>query len=222
MIARHLIAAGAVILLLVGIVPPKPASADEIAPRAEAFITRLADDAISKLTDNKVSADEQETRFREIMREYVAFQTIARWVLGGRYWRAANDAQRERYLSLFEQLMVATYAHRFQNYSGETLEVDSVQKIDDAQALVRTTLMRPNADKPLRVDWRVRATEDKIKVIDIMVEGLSMAQTQRSEFSSVLRANGGDVDALMADLETRLQAARKERIAINQEAAKKP
>lgn len=222
MMFRHLIAAGAVILVLAFVVQPHSVNAEEIGSRAEAFITSLANDAISKLTDTEVSIDEQEARFREIMREYIAFQTIARWVLGGRYWRGANDAQRERYLSLFEQLMVATYAHRFQNYSGETLEVNSVQKIDETQVLVRTTLQRPNAEKPLSVDWRVRATQDKLRVIDIMVEGLSMAQTQRSEFTAVLRNNGGDVDALMANLETRLQAARDERLAADAGASKRP
>lgn len=222
MMFRHLIAAGAVILVLAFVVQPHSVNAEEIGPRAEAFITSLANDAISKLTDTEVSIDEQEARFREIMREYIAFQTIARWVLGGRYWRGADDAQRKRYLSLFEQLMVATYAHRFQNYSGETLEVNSVQKIDETQVLVRTTLQRPNAEKPLSVDWRVRATQDKLRVIDIMVEGLSMAQTQRSEFTAVLRNNGGDVDALMANLETRLQAARDERLAADAGAPKKP
>ena len=93
--------------------------------------------------------------------------------------------------------------------------------IDESQALVQTTLKRPNTDKPLRVDWRVRGTADKLGVIDIMVEGLSMAQTQRSEFTSVLRANGGDVGALMANLESRLEAARAERLASNEEAAQK-
>jgi len=221
MFIRHVLAAGVLAFCLSITVQSKSVAADEIGSRAEALITKLADDAIAKLTDPSVGLAEQENRFREIMKEYVAFQTIARWVLGGRYWRAASEEQRDRYLTLFEQLMVATYAHRFQEYSGETLAVAGVRKIDEEQALVQTTLKRPNADKPLRVDWRVRGTEDKLKVIDIMVEGLSMAQTQRSEFSSFLRSNGGDVNALLSDLEGRLKKARAERLASNQEAAQK-
>lgn len=221
MFIRHVFLAGITALLLAVVSQPNSVAADDLGPKAEALISRLADDAISKLTDPTVSVDEQENRFRQIMQEYVAFQTIARWVLGGRYWRGATEEQREKYLSLFEQLMVATYAHRFQRYTGETLVVAGVRNIDETQVLVRTTLKRPNADKPLHVDWRVRSTEDKLKVIDIMVEGLSMAQTQRSEFSSLLRSNGGDVDALMNNLETRLEKARAERLASNEEAAQK-
>ncbi|MBO6950047.1 MAG: ABC transporter substrate-binding protein [Rhodospirillales bacterium] len=221
MFIRHVTIAGIFALFMAVAVQPKTVGAEELGPRAEALIAKLADDAISKLTDPTVGLDEQENRFRQIMQEYVAFQTIARWVLGGRYWRSATDEQRERYLSIFEQLMVATYAHRFQRYTGETLEVAGVQSIDENQVLVRTTLKRPNADKPLHVDWRVRSTEDKLRVIDIMVEGLSMAQTQRAEFSSLLRSNGGDVNALMANLETRLKKARAERLASNEEASQK-
>lgn len=221
MFIRHVVAAGLAAVILATAFQPSTAAADEIGPKAEAFIANLANDAISELTDPTVSLAEQEERFRQIMREYIAFETIARWVLGGRYWRGASDEQRARYMSLFENLMVATYAHRFQDYSGEKLEVSGVRKIDESQALVQTTLKRPNADKPLRVDWRVRGTADKLSVIDIMVEGLSMAQTQRSEFTSVLRANGGDISALMANLESRLEAAREERLASNEEAAQK-
>lgn len=196
------------------------AAAENVGEGAERFIVKLADDAISRLTDKTIPLDEQERRFREIVKDYIAFKTIARWVLG-RHWRKADKQQQQRYLGLFEDLMVATYAHRFQNYSGETLMVTGTRVIDENQALVQTTLMRPNADKPLRVDWRVRQTQDQYRVIDIMVEGLSMAQTQRSEFASVLRSNGGDIGALMSDLEKRLESTREDR-SRTAEAASKP
>ena len=106
--------------------------------------------------------------------------------------------------------MAATYAHRFQNYAGEKLIVKGTRVIDEKQSLVKTTLMRPNSEKPLRIDWRVRETKGIYRVIDIMVEGLSMAQSQRSEFSSLLRSNGGDLDGLMSELEMRLSNARAE------------
>ena len=197
-------------VLFAGLSSPSVWAADD-AERAEAFIVKLADQAITQLTDSSLDLAEQERRFKEIVHEYIAFKSIARWVLGGRHWRSASEDQREKYLTLFEELMVATYAHRFQNYAGEKLIVTGTRVIDAGQTLVQTTLMRPNADKPLRVDWRVRETEGAHRVIDIMVEGLSMAQSQRSEFSSLLRSNGGDIDGLMNELEMRLTNARAER-----------
>lgn len=185
--------------------------AHDNAETAETFIVKFADEAISQLTDSSLEVDEQERRFKDIVHEYIAFKSIARWVLGGRHWRAASEEQREKYLSLFEELMAATYAHRFQNYAGEKLVVKGTRVIDEKQSLVKTTLMRPNSEKPLRIDWRVRETKGIYRVIDIMVEGLSMAQSQRSEFSSLLRSNGGDLDGLMSELEMRLSNARAER-----------
>ena len=99
--------------------------------------------------------------------------------------------------------------------------VNATRIIDDTQVLVQTALQRPNADKPLLVDWRVRETEGQLRVIDIMVEGLSMAQSQRQEFSSVMRENGGSIDALMNTLEGRLAATRAERSKSIDEAARK-
>lgn len=194
--------------------------ADEAAT-PEAFIQKLADDAIRQLTDANITNDEQEKRFRGIVKDYVAFETIARWVLG-RYWKSASDAQQARYLGLFEDLMVVTYAPRFQNYGGEKLSITATRAIENEQWMVQSAIGKPGGSKELRVDWRVRKADNTFRIIDIMVEGLSMAQTQRSEFSSVLKNNGGDLDALMGDLEGRLAKAREDRAAEIREAAKKP
>ena len=211
MFVRRLTAAIFVMSVLYGVSSSSSAWAGDPAETAETFIVKLAEQAISQLTDSSLELDEQERRFKDIVHEYIAFKSIARWVLGGRHWRAASEEQREKYLSLFEELMVATYAHRFQNYAGEKLTVTGTRVIDADQTLVQTTLLRPNAEKPLRVDWRVRETKGVYRVIDIMIEGLSMAQSQRSEFSSLLRSNGGNIDGLMNELETRLSNARAER-----------
>jgi len=211
MFVRRLTAAVFVVSVLLGVSSSSLVWADNSAETAETFIVKFADQAISQLTDASLEVDEQERRFKEIIHEYIAFKSIARWVLGGRHWRAASEEQREKYLSLFEELMVATYAHRFQNYAGEKLVVTGTRTIDAKQSLVQTTLMRPNTEKPLRVDWRVRETKGIYRVIDIMIEGLSMAQSQRSEFSSLMRSNGGNIDGLMSELEMRLNNARAER-----------
>ncbi len=221
MFVRRFTAAVVAALTILGVTCSSPATAGDVSENAEKFIIKLADEAISQLTDSNLAMDEQEERFKAIVHEYIAFKSIARWVLGGRHWRQANEQQREKYLDLFEELMVATYAHRFQHYSGEKLEITGTRVIDADEALVQTTLMRPKADKPLRVDWRVRETNGTYRVIDIMIEGLSMAQSQRSEFSSLLRSNGGSVDGLMSELETRLDNARAARLkAANKDARK--
>ena len=69
--------------------------------------------------------------------------------------------------------------------------------------IVRSKLERPKHDSTIRLDWRVRARDGKFKVVDVMAEGVSMGQTQRSEFSSVIRNNGGSIDGLLAELSKR-------------------
>lgn len=190
---------------------------------AEKFIVDLADQALTQLTDKAIPVAEQEQRFRAIVKGNIAFESIARWVLGGRYWNSADDAQRTRYLGLFEDLMVATYAHRFQEYAGEAFAVTGTRVIDEKQVLVQSTVTRAHADKALRIDWRVRETDGQFRIIDIMIEGLSLAQAQRAEFAAVLKDNGGDVDKLMGELEKRLKTAREGSAAptANKEAARK-
>jgi len=214
-------ACGAVAIFILVWVPMAHADQDELASRAKIFIEGLTETVVSELTDPTLPIAEQEDRFREITRKHFAFKSIARWVLGGRHWKQAEAAQRERYLRLFEDLMVATYAHRFQGYSGEQLEIANTRVINDAEALVETRLLRAGADVPLRIDWRVRKTDDSFRIIDIMAEGLSMAQTQRAEFSSFLRSNDNDLEALMSNLKTRLKKARAGRASGTQEAASK-
>jgi len=183
----------------------------DISDDAKAFIGKLSNEVLTQLTDANLPLAQQEERFREIVTKYIAFESISRWVLGQRHWKKASEAQREDYMRLYGDLMVSTYAHRFQGYSGEALKVTRVRVIDENQALVESQITREGADKPLTINWRVRGADGKYRIIDIMVEGLSMAQTQRSEFKSFMRSNGGDMNALLANLNERLQKARSDR-----------
>lgn len=129
---------------------------------------------------------------------------IAQFVLG-RYWSAATAEQRNEYLRLFEDLIVVTYVDRFVRYSGERLEVTgAVQDRDSGDVLVSSDITR-TAAQPISVGWRVRKYGHSFKIIDVYVEGVSMGQTQRSEFSSVIRNNGGSVTALLDEMRRRVQ-----------------
>jgi phospholipid transport system substrate-binding protein len=201
---------GALLILTVALAGPNAAHAD-ISENAKAFITKLSDEVIEQLTDPNLPLELQEERFKGIVAKYIAFKSISRWVLGQRHWKRASEEQRMEYMRLYGDLMVATYAHRFQGYSGEELKVTKARVIDANQALVESQISREGAGKPLVINWRVRGAEGKYRIIDIMVEGLSMSQTQRSEFKSFMRSNGGDMDALLANLKERLQKARSDR-----------
>ncbi|MHA1598258.1 MAG: MlaC/ttg2D family ABC transporter substrate-binding protein [Alphaproteobacteria bacterium] len=122
----------------------------------------------------------------------------------GRYWKKASKQEQTEYMNLFEDLLVVTYVDRFSKYSGENLKVKKSTASGAKDIVVFSEIVRLNNAAPLNVDWRVRARDEGFKIIDVMVEGVSMGQTQRSEFASVIRQNGGKVEGLLVELRKRV------------------
>lgn len=184
-------------------IPVAAADSSKLETGAKTFIENLADDALSSLTQADLGVEERRKRFRELMHRYFAFDAIAKWVLG-RYWRRASDKEKEEYLVLFEKLMVITYADRFEKYAGEKLVIEKAEVRGENDALVHSLLNRPDGQKPVAVAWRVRPKDDTYKVVDVMVEGLSMGITQQKEFASVIRNNNNKVEGLLSELRKRV------------------
>ena len=176
-----------------------------VAAEAREFILNLADQTIQSLTATDINKLERRNRFRSIMLEYFAFKGIGKWVLG-RYWRRASVVQRKEFLKLYEDLLVVIYADRFSKYAGLKLNVgrSEIRGVNDI--LVHSVLTRPKGLKPVAVVWRIRKIGQLFKVVDLMVEGLSMGLTQQKEFTSVIRKNGGKVQGLIEELRKRIAA----------------
>ena len=185
---------------------PLPAHAGEFSDGAKKFVEVLADDAIRSLSVNDISQDERSARFRKLMLRTFAIKGIAKFVLG-RHWRKASEPARKEYLRLFEDLLVATYAQRFAKYAGETLNIIRAELRGQRDVIVYSTMLRVDSTKPLKIAWRVRGTKSgTYKIVDIMVEGISMIQTQKSEFSSFIKKNGGTLDPLLKEIRNRIEA----------------
>ena len=183
---------------------PGPARADEFGAGAKKFIEILTSDAISMLTVEDISKTERADRFRRLMNENFAIKGIAKFVIG-RHWRKATESEKKEYLQLFEDLLVDTYADRFAKYSGEKLLVKKSEVRGKGDALVHTIMIRVDGAKPLKVTWRVRGKNGIYKIVDIMVEGISMVVTQKSEFASFIQKNGGSLGPLLIELRKRIQ-----------------
>lgn len=170
---------------------------------AQTFIESLADEAVNALTSEGVTRAERITRFSEMLNKNFDVDIIGKWVLG-RYWNSATDAEKEEYLKLFKEYIVVTYVERFDQYSGEKLKVVKSVSEPGQDSLVFSEIQRPTGGEPIRVDWRVRNDADIYKIIDVYVEGISMSQTQRKEFASVIRSNGDSVSGLLGALRTQI------------------
>ncbi len=163
----------------------------------DGFIRTTGQAALDSLTSKELTDDQRESRFRVILRRTFDVKVIARFALG-RYWRRASKAQRTEYVELFEDFIVRAYAIRFKGYSGEGFEVGKMRPINDRERLVLSIMLLEDGRK-IAVHWRVRGNK-KYRIIDVVVEGVSMAITQRDEFSAIISRNGGKIDGLLAAL----------------------
>ena len=185
-----------VVLLVAVIALAGPrARADQTTDGAVRFIESLGDKAISDLTGNNLSVEERETRFRALLHEHFDMPAINRLVLG-RYWRVATEEEKAEFSRLFEEFLVKSYAVRFAGYSGESFEVLGGGDPRDGVVIVNSRIDRHGAE-PIRLDWRVINGGDSMAIVDILVEGVSMAVTQRSDFASVIQSRGGKVAGLL-------------------------
>lgn len=173
-----------------------PAAAQTLNPKQ--FIESLGEETISAITQPDVSEDARLEEFERLFRKGFDVDTISRFVLG-RYWRQASPQQRDEYQKLFADFIIHTYASRFRQYSGETLLVDGERKATERDTIVSSQINTPDGP-PVRVDWRIRSNSEDYKIIDVIVEGVSMAITQRDEFASVIRRGGGQVETLIEEL----------------------
>ena len=165
---------------------------------ASELIRRLGEQAIAALGAPGASLEAREARFRGLLSEGFDLAFIGRFVLG-RYWREATPAQRNVYLALFGEYVLKTYSARLGGYAGEGMTVLSERPAGTKDVVVSTRILRPSGP-PIDADWRVRTTGERYRIIDVMVEGVSMVMTQRSEFSSVVQRHGlqGLIEVLRA------------------------
>ena len=164
---------------------------------ADDFIRQVGNEAIQSLTDKSLSEEQRKDKFREILNRTFRVQLLARFTLG-RYWSQATPEQQKEYVSLFEDFVVLAYATRFKDYSGEDFRVGAVRDINSRDKLVNSKLVLKDGTA-IPVHWRVRGG-DSYKIIDVLVEGVSMAITQRDEFAAIIRQRGGEVEGLLAAL----------------------
>ena len=164
------------------------------------FIKNLADQAIQVLSTPNGSLQQREDKFRGLLRDDFAMDKIGRFVVGA-YWRKMNESQQARYRKLFSEWVLKTYSVRLGGYSGEKFRVIRTTDAGRRDVIVHTRIEREGGNG-FDANWRVRQVEGRLKIIDIYVEGISMAVTQRSEFESILRKHG--IDGLLSRLEERL------------------
>jgi phospholipid transport system substrate-binding protein len=192
--------------LLGALMPGHAVGAARATAAAEAVVERLVHRLWRLLAEQGAGAlDEQ--GLLAALEDGTDLTLLGRLVLG-RYWRDAHPRQRTMYLQLFRRYMVQTFAQRLRQYVGNdpdqpgpVFQVVGSHPVGTMDILVQSRVLPPGG-QPLRVDWRLRERPEGPVVIDLIVEGISLLVTQRSEFAAVLERTG--VDGLLSELNTRV------------------
>ncbi len=175
--------------------------------KAEAFMSEIGEKVIYLLTDNSISDQERADQFREILETKFNVKAIAKFVLG-RYWKQASEEEKERFLNLFTETTVASYATRFKEYTSERFDILGSRSESDEGVTVSTQIVRPNGP-PIPIDWKIFEKNGEIRIYDVILEGISMSITQRSEYASVIQKGGGQIESLNLALEKKLMTPKK-------------
>ena len=160
------------------------------------YVISTTQKAINTLTDQTITQEEKERRFGKLFDENFDIPSISRFVLG-KYWKSSTKIQKKEFIVTFRNYIVKTYSSRFNEYTGEKLTLINYENESNPKLfIVHTALNRPD-DLPILIDWRVGLKKDRYVILDIIIEGISLAVTQRSEFVSVIDQNDGNVDNLI-------------------------
>lgn len=175
------------------------------------FVRNLGDKAILELADPAISDSERETRFRKLLDDNFDVPRICRFVLG-RYARKVSTAEMAEFRKLYEDIAVLTYAHLFASYGGEGFKVKrEVGDPGDRYKIVLSEIQPADGRPAVKLDWQIKVDGSAYSVVDIRVEGASMAITQREEYTAVLDKNGGDINDLLKQLRGKVEKLRANR-----------
>ncbi len=159
------------------------------------FVRGFSDRSLAMLSDETLDSEARTQAFRRLLTAGFHLEAIGRFVLG-RHWRRASESERAEFGLLFEDYIVASYARQLSEYGGEQLVVQGGRPKGKSGAIVSSRIIPPQGE-PIRVEWRLRRGTEGWRIIDVVVEGVSMAVTHRSEFSSVIASRGGTVGGLL-------------------------
>ena len=154
----------------------------------------------AKTLGGNLTKDERVEKLKEIAKDTVDINGIGLYTLGA-YRKTINNNQLEQYKILFEQYFLKSFSSRLAEYSNPEIEVTSKKKLSENYTIVFSKLVATEQRPEVNIDWRVYTKNPKNLLIrDLIIEGLSLARTQKEEFASIIESNNGDINALFATL----------------------
>ena len=155
----------------------------------------------SKILSENISKEKKMDELKLIAKETVDIRGIGFYTLGS-VRKTLNDDQKKRYAILFEEYFLKSFSSRLAEYTNPEIDVQSKEILSENYTIVNS-LLKGTAERPeVKIDWRIYTKNPENPLIrDLIIEGLSLARTQKEEFSSILNSNDNDINALFKTLE---------------------
>ena len=155
----------------------------------------------SEALNKRLSKEEKMEKLKIIAEKTVDIQGIGNYSLGT-YRKTISDQKKDEYFDIFEQYFLKTFASRLAEYTDPKIRVNSQKKLNEKYTMVSSVLSSTAKRPEVKIDWRVvTKNPDNPLIIDVIIEGVSLAKVQREEFNSIIQNNDDDIDALLNNLE---------------------
>ena len=155
----------------------------------------------SKLLGEDITKDEKIKKLKLIAKETVDIRGIGFYTLGKKR-KSLNEQEKKRYAELFEEYFLKSFSSRLAEYTNPEIDVQSKEKLNENYTIVNSILKATNERPEIKIDWRIYTKNPENPLIrDLIIEGLSLARTQKEEFSSILNSNDGNIEILFTSLE---------------------
>ena len=163
------------------------------------FVQETADEATEAL-NKRLSKEEKMEKLKIIAKKSVDIKGIGNYSLGT-HRKTISDQQKDEYFDIFEQYFLKSFASRLAEYTDPKIRVDSQKKLNDKYTMVSSTLLATSEKAEIKIDWRVvTKNPDNPLIIDVIIEGVSLAKVQREEFNSIIQSNDGNINVLFSTL----------------------
>lgn len=171
---------------------------------AQEFVEKVTSDGIEQIINANVSQAEKDKRFEKLFNSALDLDFIGKFVLG-RNWRTATPAQRKAFIQVYRELNVKTWSKRFDEFKGKAFVFTGTTPSSSAGQVYVDSTVNMGEGEPAKVKWRVRQEGKSFKIVDIVIENVSLAITARNEYSGFIKNNPGGVDALIKDLQNKVK-----------------
>lgn len=166
---------------------------------AENFVKKVTKQGIEEIINSDVSLEQKDERFEKLFNQYLDVEYIGKFVLG-RYWKTASQAQRNEFIKVYRDFNTKTWSKRFDEFKGKHFDFHGTSPSNsEGQVFVNTTVDMDNA-APAKVVFRVKETNADLKIVDIIIENVSLAITARNEYTAYIKKAPNGLDDLIKDL----------------------